>query len=94
MINKNTNKKNNNNKKENIMTYDLLTIKEKNDFVEYFKSFYDEAKDKFITTDMIVDEAEFLINEDADGYYDWNGGDSNDRTTVYENIMEEHKENK
>ncbi len=42
---------------------------------------------------MIVEQAEFLIEEDADGYHDWDGG-SDDRATVYDNIIEEHKENK
>ena len=91
MINKNTNNKNNNNKKENTMT---TMTQEMNEFVEYFKSFYDGDKDKWITTDMIVEQAELLIDEDADGYYDWGGGDSMDRETVYDNIIEEHEENK
>jgi hypothetical protein len=60
MINKNTNKKNNTNKKDTM-------TQEMKEFVEYFKSTYDEDKDKFITTDMFVDEAEFLIKEDAAG---------------------------
>jgi len=83
MINKNTNKKNNTNKKD-TMTQEMT------EFVEYFKSFYDEDKDKFITTDMIVNEAEFLLEEDAAGYYDWCGGDSDDRATVYETIITDH----
>ena len=83
MINKNTNKKNNTNKKDTM-------TQEMKEFVEYFKSFYDEDKDKFITTDMIVAEAEFLIEEDDAGYYVWCEGDSDDRATVYENIIEKH----
>ena len=63
---------------------------EMKEFVEYFKSTYDEDKDKFITTDMIVDEAEFLIKEDAAGNYVWCEGDSDDRATVYENIINDH----
>ena len=90
MINKNTNNKNNN-KKENTMT---TMTQEMNEFVEYFKSFYDEDKDKWITTDMIVEQAEFLIEESDAGYYDWVGVDSMDREEVYGNIMEEHKGNK
>ena len=96
MINKNTNKKNNTNKKENTMTIKNNTNKkdtmtqEMTEFVEYFKSFYDEDKDKFITTDMIVAEAEFLIEEDDAGYYVWCEGDSDDRATVYENIIGDH----
>ena len=39
---------------------------------------------------MIVNEAEFLIEEDTAGNYVWCEGDSDDRATVYENIIEKH----
>ena len=82
------------------MTKETMT-QEMNEFVEYFKSFYDEAKDKWITTDMIVNNVNELKELDEDNaietgedFFHWCGGDSIDRENVYENIMEEHEENK
>ena len=76
------------------MTKETITTQEMNEFVNDFKSFYDEPENKFITTDMIVNETNFLIEENNDGNYIWCGGDSDDRDTVYDNIIEEQKENK
>jgi signal transduction histidine kinase len=93
MINKNTNKKNNTNKKDTMTIKNNTMTQEMQEFVEYFKDFYDTiepVKSKFITTDMIVDEAEFLIEEDAAGNYVWCEGDSDDRATVYANIIDNH----
>ena len=59
-------------------------------FVESFKSFYDEPENKFITTDMIEDNAYLLIEQTKNGNAFWSGGDCDDKATVYDNIIEEY----